>query len=83
MREHLLRALISHAQGHVDKHLANIEIYLNNPVGAGEVGDVLGILDKEFEDVAKYIDQLEIIHTYFLPNNSNDDSSLPGTANVA
>lgn len=79
MREKLINALMSHAQGHIDKHLANIEIYLNNPVGTGDVGDVINILEGEFEEIAKYIDQLEIIETYLV--NKSDD--LPTNANIA
>jgi len=29
MRNKILAAVKSHAQGHIDKHLANIEVYLN------------------------------------------------------
>ena len=32
MRNILLKAARSHAQGHVDKHVGNIEIYLNQKI---------------------------------------------------
>ena len=35
MREKLLKALIAHAHGDIQKHVANVEVYLNNPVGIG------------------------------------------------
>ena len=33
MREKMIEAIKSHARGHIDKHVANVEIQLNNPVG--------------------------------------------------
>ena len=33
MREQLMKALIAHAHGDIQKHAANVEVYLNNPVG--------------------------------------------------
>ena len=32
MRDQLLKALLAHAQGDIQKHVANVEVYLNNPV---------------------------------------------------
>ena len=33
MREQLIRALLAHAQGDIQKHVANVEVYLTNPAG--------------------------------------------------
>jgi len=65
MRKILLEAVRSHAQGHVDKHLANIEIYLANPTGIGEHSDVIEAIEVELEQVAKYQDQLDILNQYY------------------
>ncbi len=40
MRDQLKKALLAHANGEIQMHLANIEIYLNNPVGIGEHPDI-------------------------------------------
>lgn len=66
MKETLIKAVISHAQGHINKHLANIEIYLNNPVGVGEHSEVMEEIEKQLEEVAKYDDQISMIKKYFL-----------------
>jgi len=66
MKETLIKALISHAQGHINKHLANIEIYLTNPVGVGEHSEVIEEIEKQLEEVAKYDDQIAMIKKYFL-----------------
>ena len=66
MREMIVKALVSHAQGHINKHLANIEVYLTNPVGVGEHPDIMEAIETELEQVAKYDDQIEMIKKYFM-----------------
>ena len=41
MRKTIINALKAHAMGDIKKHLANIEIYLENPAGIGEHSDVM------------------------------------------
>jgi len=65
MRERILEALKSHAKGHINKHLANIEVYLNNPVGVGEHPDILEAIEQELKVVAEYQDQIELLDFYF------------------
>ena len=66
MREKLLEAFVSHARGHVDKHIANIEVYLHNPAGIGEHPDVAQALDTQIERYAnakeKYEACYDLIH---------------------
>jgi len=64
MRERLLECFVSHAKGHVDKHLANVEVLLTNPVGVGNNGDIIEEIEKELEEVAKYDDLLEMVEKY-------------------
>ena len=44
MREQLIRALLAHANGDIQKHVANVEVYLTNPVGIGEHSDITDCL---------------------------------------
>lgn len=69
MRKILLKAVKSHAQGHIDKHVANIEIYLNQSVGIGEHSDIIEAIEVELEQIAKYQDQLDIVNKYFNSDN--------------
>lgn len=64
MREILLKAFKSHARGHIDKHLANVEVYLNNPVGVGEHPDIIEAIETELKQVAEYEDLLEMVKKY-------------------
>tara|TARA_B100001996_G_scaffold279589_1_gene220097 strand:+ start:40 stop:243 length:204 start_codon:yes stop_codon:yes gene_type:complete len=65
MREQLIKALISHAQGDIQKHVANIEVFLANPVGVGDHPDVLEAIEHELDIIAKYHDQIDVINKYF------------------
>ena len=64
-REIMYQALKAHAIGHIEKHKANVEIYLNQSVGIGEHGDILETIEKELDIIAQYHDQLEVIEKYF------------------
>lgn len=69
MRETLIKAVVSHAQGHINKHLANIEVYLTNPAGVGEHPDIMEAIEMELEQVAKYDDQIEMIKKYYVKSS--------------
>tara|TARA_B100000085_G_scaffold178361_1_gene162659 strand:+ start:104 stop:310 length:207 start_codon:yes stop_codon:yes gene_type:complete len=66
MRERLLECFVSHAKGHVDKHLANVEVLLNHPAGIGEHGDIIEEIEKELDEVAKYDDLLSMVEKYLV-----------------
>jgi len=64
MKEDLLRALIAHAHGEFTYHKANVNVYLNNPVGIGEHPDVMGAITSELHEVAKWQDVLDVLEGY-------------------
>ena len=66
MRELLIDALLSHAKGKLNKHRANVEIYLNSPVGIGEHSDVMESIEVELNEMSKYHEQVSVIEEYFL-----------------
>lgn len=65
MRNLLIKAFRSHAEGHIDKHIANVEVYLNNPAGIGEHSDIIEAMEIEIEQISKYNDQLEVLEKFF------------------
>ena len=64
MREKLKNAIIAHAKGEIEVHLANVDVYLNNPVGIGEHSDVTDAIQCELDKIARYDDQIEVIKKY-------------------
>tara|TARA_B100001057_G_C22160716_1_gene685459 strand:- start:147 stop:362 length:216 start_codon:yes stop_codon:yes gene_type:complete len=65
MREQLITALIAHAHGDIQKHVVNIEVYLNNPVGIGDHSNIVEAIEKELNMISKYQDQIDVINKYF------------------
>ena len=51
-REMIYDALIEHAKGHIKKHAANVEIYMEKAVGVGEHPDILEAIEKELQVIA-------------------------------
>ena len=58
MRNQIISALLAHAQGDIQKHKMNVEVYLTNPVGIGEHPDVMEAIEQELNMIAKYEDQV-------------------------
>ena len=65
MRERLVKSTESFLQGHIDKHVANIENLLENHVALAEHPDIVETIDKELELVAGYEDKLSVLKKYF------------------
>ena len=66
MREKMISALLAHAQGHIQKHKMNVEVYLSNPVGIGEHSNVMEAIEEELNMIAKYEDQVSVIKKHFI-----------------
>jgi len=67
MKEELIRATLAHAHGEVEKHKANVLVYLEHPVGIGEHSDITEAIGQELDKIARYHDQIEVINKYFKP----------------
>ena len=65
MRPQLIKALLAHANGEIAKHRANVEIYLEHPVGIGEHSDITDAIGLELDKIARYHDQVEVLNKYF------------------
>ena len=59
-----ISALKSYYVGHINKHIANVEIYLSRSTGIGEHSDIIEAIDKEIAEVGKYDDRLSMILKY-------------------
>jgi len=65
MRLQLIEALKAHANGHISKHKANVEVYMTNPAGVGEHPDIIEAIEQELDEIARYNDQVEMLNKYF------------------
>ena len=64
MREQLIKALLAHAHGDIQKHVANVEVYLTNPAGIGEHSDILEAVQGELDKIALHEDRLAILRNW-------------------
>ena len=62
MREQLIKALLAHAQGDIQKHIANVEVYLEHPAGIGEHSNIVEAIEQEINEIAKYQDPVSYTH---------------------
>ena len=65
MRNQIIEALKKHAEGHIAKHKANVEVLLEKNVGVAEHPDTLETIEKELELLAAYDDKLSVLKKYF------------------
>ena len=65
MSKQIVEALIAHAEGHIAKHVMNVNVYMSNAVGVREHSDILETIEQELESISKYDDQLEMLNKYF------------------
>ena len=68
MREQLIRAVLANAQGEIEKHKANVNVYLEHPAGIGEHSDITEAIQEELNKIAVYHDQIEVVNKYFSKN---------------
>ena len=66
MRDQLLNAVQAHAKGEIAKHQANVEVYLEHPMGIGEHSDINEAIQVEL-DQKQLISLLyfQVINHYF------------------
>ena len=60
MREQLIKALLAHAQGDIQKHVANVEVYLSNPAGIGEHSNIVEAIEEEL-NTAQEMDEVKLL----------------------
>ena len=75
MREMLIGAARTYYMGMINKHIANMEVLLNNPTGIGEDAhqDIQAVIEIELGKIADYHDKLEMLQKFFVkPQNKEE-----------
>ncbi len=65
MRKQLIEASKQHYLAHIEKHRINVEVILNNPTAIAEHSDIMDAIEKEVDQIAEYMDKLEVMEKYF------------------
>ena len=74
MREMLIGAARTYYMGMINKHIANVEILLTNPVGIGEDAhqDIQAVIEIEMGKIADYHDKLEMLTKFFAKSQQQE-----------
>jgi hypothetical protein len=75
LRQILINAQRSHLAGHINKHLANIEVLLTNPAGIGEHQDIQEAIEIELGEIADYHDKLEMLTKFYIQQQIEGDDN--------
>ena len=71
LRNKMLDALLSEANGIIAKAKANVEVYLHNPVGIGEHPDVLAAIQEQVDLICTQEERIETITKHFVNSDSH------------
>tara|TARA_Y100001963_G_scaffold38451_1_gene53722 strand:- start:10780 stop:11007 length:228 start_codon:yes stop_codon:yes gene_type:complete len=68
MSKVLREALIIKYEGEIAEAKANIQVYMNNPVGIGEHPDIVAAIDTQIEKMAHAEEKLLAVRNHFIPD---------------
>jgi hypothetical protein len=76
MREMLIGAARTYYMGMINKHVANMEVLLTNPVGIGEDShqDIQAVIEIEMGKIADYHDKLEMLQKFFVKPQQQEEN---------
>ena len=74
MREMLIGAARTYYMGMINRHIANVEVLLTNPVGIGEDShqDIQTVIEVELGKIADYHDKLEVLQKFFVKSQQQE-----------
>lgn len=64
MNKHL-KAILKKLEGKRDEHLADLQVYIDNPVGVGEHPGIGEVIEKKIEKIDQLDSSIECIKKYF------------------
>ena len=71
MRDMLLNAVKTKLIGKMNSHIANVEVMLNNPVGARDRATVIDTIEKEMSALEHLDGRINVLVKYFERSNEN------------
>ena len=71
MRDMILNAIKTKMIGQMNAHIANVEVMLNNPVGARDRATVIDTIEKELSALEHLNGRLNVLTKYFERSNEN------------
>ena len=71
----LIGAARTYYMGMINRHIANMEVLLTNPVGIGEDShqDIQAVIEIELGKIADYHDKLEVLQKFFVKPQQQEE----------
>lgn len=66
MKDQLVKAMMMHAEGELERAKTNIMVYMNHSVGIGEHSDIVEACQEELDKMASAEDRIEMLKKYFV-----------------
>jgi hypothetical protein len=71
MRDMIINAIKTKMIGQMNAHIANVEVMLNNPVGARDRATVIDTIEKEMSALEHLDGRINVLVKYFERSNEN------------
>lgn len=65
MKDRIVESMTKYLEGKITRHVVNIEVLLNNPIGIHDHSDLTGAIEAELGHIAEYEDKLAVLKKYF------------------
>ena len=65
LREQIISAVRLSAEGEIQKARANVEVYLQSPVGIGEHPDIIAAIHEQVDIIASNEERIQVIDKHF------------------
>ena len=81
MKQLYIQGIFNEFAGRRDQAVADLNIYLDNPVGVGEHSDLSVEIKKKLAEVSKYDGLLQVMQKYF-QSTKEENSSEPSSEDL-
>ena len=75
MKDKYITGILNKYVGLRDIAIADLSVYIENPVGVGEHSDIGDEIEKKLKEINEYNDVIETVTKYFSTSNSNSEET--------
>lgn len=75
MKDKYITGILNKYVGLRDIAIADLSVYVENPVGIGEHSDIGDEIEKKLKAINEYNDVIETVTKYFSTSNSNSEET--------
>lgn len=73
--ERYIKSIFNEFFAKKEQAIADLEVYLENPVGVGEHSDISEEIKKKIKEIDKYSSLVDTVKDHFMANNNSEDQA--------